>query len=122
MNKIRIHIWITLNLTAIGLLFYYRSLFNSPIWMVLLITPYLLKDREQIKKEFKAEVPKYTIFLAIGWGLFIVTSAVTGFTKKIDDILKPTSLWATSFLVALTILFLAAYAKMLQKQKEKSTT
>jgi hypothetical protein len=70
--KIKTTIWAIINLSVIALMIIYPQLIRTPIWLLILISQYLLRTKAEIKKKFRQEVPVTGVIAALLIPLVIV--------------------------------------------------
>ncbi len=120
MKNVKLHLWFGINAIVLLLMYLYPYLMQTPIYAVFIFSGWLLRTKEEIKKEYTSKVPWYGVTLALLLPVVLIISAVTGFTEQINTQFNESN---TKYVViVMGIFLLLVYGYFVFKGKDEQKT
>lgn len=116
---IRIHLWLLVNLSVVGLMLVKKGLFMTPLWTIFVFSSLILESKEQIKKRYCTPLSMWFIvgtFSLIG---LLLIGAVTGINFRANQWLEEHGIVQYIIILLIGSLVIISYVRVVSsKMKE----
>jgi hypothetical protein len=113
-DRKRVYIWTVINIVTLVFLIVRPDLWNTPIWVIIILSKYILQSKKEIINEFKQEVtPKSILLILLIIILFVAIISILLFFLRSDIIVKPHHIFVRSVGILLLIIVIVIASRKL---------